>query len=297
MSPLKYSQTKFVTRHNGLNTRLQAFLSTKRGRSIGTDKLKNDLALASASSLKAINCAARIRFAEVFGKDLRVLLGRNNVDDVFFVTLSLHEHAVPFDKSASFNVVACKDATHTLLEGLSFIGIVEAAYYYSAPFMPGARHPFVSWHSHAIVWGTRQSELAKRRRLFNQKHRPFVPGRYAAHYRRITPTIALSYARYMSKSLVNEYTAYPKKREVADPDTGEIIKQLTGKWRNRKRPIRPTNLIRAMQGMDRRTLKQLCFAGGAGKAFRRNLLAVTRKSLHADAVARASQQRRLLFGP
>lgn len=297
MSPLKYSQFDFVARHNGLNTRLKAFLCTKRGRSIGTDKLKNDLALASASSLKAINCAARIRFAEVFGKNLRVLLDRHRGEDVFFVTLNLHEHAVPLDKAASFNVAACKDATHAFLKDLSFIGIVEAAYYYNAPFMPAARHPFVSWHSHAIVWETRQSELAKRRRLLNQKHQPFVPGRYAAHYRRITPAIALSYARYMSKSLINEYTAYPKKREVVDPETGEFIKQLTGKWRNRKRPIRPTNLVRAMQGMDRRTLKQLCFAGGAGKAFRRNLLAVTRKSLHADAAARALRQRRLLFGP
>jgi hypothetical protein len=85
-------------------------------------------------------------------------------------------------------------------------------------------------------------------------------------------------------------------REMVDLQTGETFKQPTGKWINRKRDIRSSNLVRAMTVVGNRTLKQLSFAGGAGKSVRTEALSATRKSLHRDAVARDAETTKLLFG-
>ncbi|MBB3399703.1 hypothetical protein [Rhizobium sp. BK060] len=296
MSTLQLSQADFVARHSELNNRLQAFLLTKRGRQIATKKLKKRLRMSSASSLKAINFVARMQFTEVFSAKLETLLNRRKVKTAFFVTLSLKEHTCPLPQAARFDVTACKAAMRDFLADFSFVGLVEAAYYYHAPFVPGPRRAFVSWHSHAIVWNAEQRELAYRRKRLNRAHSAFVPGWDAAHYRRVTPGAALSYARYVSKSQVNEYTAYPRKREIFDAKTGESTKQPTGKWRNRKRPIRPSNLIRALNVFKERSLKHLTFAGGDGKALRRDILKATRAALHKDAARQTSRRTRLLYG-
>lgn len=297
MSTLQISQSLFDTTHHDLNRRLQYFLRTSRGRSIATERLKNDLRVDQATTLKAINFAARIAFAANFSRLLEISLAHENVTEVFFVTINAREHAVPSQEAVGFNIEHCKAATRKFLKGASFVGIVEAGYYYYAGFSIAPHQPFVSWHSHAIVWAMKRSELAERKRQFNQTHLAFVPGRPAVHYRRISPDTALAYARYMSKSFLKEYTAYPKMLTGSEIGTGEISKRPTGKWRNRKRNIRPTNLVRALTAMGARTLRQLTFGGGTGKVLRRRVLKATRESLQIDATSRAANRRRLLSGP
>ncbi|TAU81971.1 hypothetical protein ELH50_01295 [Rhizobium ruizarguesonis] len=295
MKPLRISKKDFNAQHRSLSDRLHAFSLTKRGRRIGTKSIIKDVKFSSASSLKAINSAARIRFADRFCAKFKAFILENAIDEVFFVTLIVREHAVPLSEAAGFDLVACKEVTSRFFEDLDYIGLIEAAYYYRTPFIAGAHQPFVSWHSHAIVWSVTHRDLAARRQRFNQEHRAFVPGKRAAHFQLTATDSVSSYVRYMSKSLLKEYTAYPKMRKALDLETGEVIKQPTGRWRNRKRSIRPTNLVRAMRAMGGRTLKQLSFAGGTGKGFRRALLKASRDSLKGDAAARTARRRMLLF--
>ncbi|MDK4733540.1 hypothetical protein [Rhizobium sp. CNPSo 3490] len=295
MKPLRISKIEFDAQHRHLNNRLLAFSLTKRGRRLVTQAIRKNVSLSMSSSLKAINSAARIRFADLFCINLRAFALEKSIDEVFFVTLIVRKHAVPLSKAAAFNVAACKEVAGQFLEDLDYIGLIEAAYYYRIPFIGGSQQPFVSWHSHALVWSASHKELSDRRRLFNRAHHAFVPGKRAAHFQMIAMESVSSYVRYMSKSLLKEYTAYPKMRTVVDPRTGELIKQPTGKWRNRKRSIRPTNLVRAMSAMGDRSLEHLTFAGGTGVGLRRALLKASRDSLEKDTATRASRRRALLF--
>ncbi|TBG66578.1 hypothetical protein [Rhizobium leguminosarum] len=295
MKPLRISKIEFNAQHRHLNDRLLAFSLTRRGRRIVTESIKKNVKVSSASSLKAINSAARIRFADLLCTELRAFILENGIDEVFFTTLVVREHAVPLLEAGGFNVVACKGVARNFFDGLDYIGLIEAAYYYRAPFIAGVHQPFVSWHSHAIVWSATHKDLAARRRHFNRTFHPFVPGLRAAHFKLISMDSVSSYVRYMSKSLVKEYTAYPRMRKTVDLKTGDIIKQPTGRWRNRKRTIRPTNLVRAFRVMGGRTLKQLSFAGGTGKGLRRDLLKASRYALEKDAAARIERRRALLF--
>jgi len=124
----------------------------------------------------------------------------------------------------------------------------------------------------------------------------FVPGYKAAHVRPISPATALSYCRYMTKNIVKEYTAYPKKRETIDVATGEIIVQPSGKWRNRKREIRPAGFLRAFPAFENKTLKQMTFAGRQGKPLRKQIFRKTVALLSAEAAARDARIRCRLLG-
>lgn len=296
MSSLSYTKKTFKRQHQALDRRLHQFMRTKRGRDLGVQRLKTWLAFDAALSLKAINAIARIKHAECLVEKLRRFFERKDLASVFFVTLIVREHAVPLTEASKFDVGECKSAACKLLDGLSFIGMVEAAYYYRSLFAFEPRQPVVAWHSHAIVWSADQRELAGRMRGFNEQYQAFVPGATAGHFRKVSAASALSYARYMSKSLLNEYTAYPRMRETVDRATGEILHEPSGKWRNRKRPIRPGNLAKAMKAMGERSLSTLSFAGGSGIDLRRRILAATRRKLRADEAARTANLRRVLFG-
>lgn len=296
MPPLRISRTSFNARHRRLNRQLLDFSITKRGRNIVTAQIKENVQLAAGLSLKAINYAARIRFAQHLVDRLLAVVGQDSAMHILFVTLILEEHAVPFRDAADFDVAACKIASKEFLYGFDYFGFVEPAFFYRAPFVTGRTQPYVSWHSHAIVWTKTKRGLAKKRQSFNRAHRAFIPGWRAAHLRAISLSQLPSYARYMSKNVVKQYTAYPKMKELVDPQTGEIIKRPTGKWRNRKEDIKPTNLVRALTAVGNRTLRQLSFAGGSGKAVRLGALNASVKSLRRDYAARDAQMKKLLFG-
>ncbi|QIO58711.1 hypothetical protein ELI20_01210 [Rhizobium ruizarguesonis] len=296
MKKLTWSQEDFDMLHRNLDAALRAFLHTKRGRALNAHELRSHLNSREALSLKAINAAARMSFSAQFSEKIQRLLFDLGVRKFSFVTLDIDKHSVPLREAASFDVQVCKDLTQQFLNGWNYIGIVEPAFYYQAAFVPAPDGQYFSWHTHAIVWETTQSALTSRRRAFNQAHQPFVPGCTAAHCRRIDSSSAESYARYMTKSIIKEYTAYPKMLAHFDPITGEITKQPSGRWRNRKRPIRPTNLVRAFIAMADRTIEDLAFAGGAGSLLYRDILRSTRLELRMQAANQIAANRDRLFG-
>lgn len=296
MTAFYLSKTSFNTRHRRLNCQIMNYSVTKRGRNVVTAQITQSLQVRSAISLKAINYAARIRFAQHLVEQLRKIVRTSLTSKILFVTLILEEHALPFRQAADFDVEDCKAAAKSFLEGFDYVGFVEPAFYQRAPFIAMHTQPFVSWHSHAIVWTDKPHALAKRRTRFNLTNRAFIPGWRAAHFRTIQPRQLASYTRYMAKNVLKEYIVYPKMQEIVDLATGELIKSPTGKWINRKRDIRPKNLVCALTVVGSRTLKHLSFAGRAGKAVRRRALAKTRNMLVRNAAARASETRRLLFG-
>ncbi|MCA2370384.1 hypothetical protein ATU3B_01995 [Agrobacterium genomosp. 3 str. CIP 111-78] len=295
MSTLKTTNSDFVKTHRDLNDKLHGFCLTKRGRETFTAAMRDHLSQSSAMSLKAINFYARIAFSEAFTAVFEAHCATNDVREVFFVTLVQQEQAFPLGEAAAFDITGCKTSMADLLSDLDFIGVVEGAYYYTAPFAQ-RKEPQISWHSHALVWGVSGREIAERVRASNERMIAFVPGYKAAHVRRISPATALSYCRYMTKNIVKEYTAYPKKRETIDGATGEIIVQPSGKWRNRKREIRPSGFLRAFPAFENKTLKQVTFAGGKGNPLRRGIFKRTIALLSAEAAARDARIRCRLLG-
>lgn len=295
MSTLEITNSDFVKTHRDLNDKLQKFSLTKRGRETFTLAMRAHLSQASAMSLKAINFYARIAFSEAFTAGFEEYCATNDVREVFFVTVVQQEQAFPVREAVAFDITGCKTSMADLLNDLDFIGVVEGAYYYTAPFAH-RKEPQISWHSHAIVWGVSRQEIAERVHASNERMIAFVPGYKAAHVRRISPATALSYCRYMTKNIVKEYTAYPKKRETIDGATGEIIVQPSGKWRNRKREIRPAGFLRAFPAFENKTLKQMTFAGGKGKPLRNGIFKQTAALLSAEAAAREGRIRCRLLG-
>lgn len=295
MSTLEITNSDFVKTHRDLNDKLHKFSLTKKGRETFTLAMRDHLSQSSAMSLKAINFYARIAFSEAFTAGFEDHCATNDVKEVFFVTVVQQGQAFPVREATEFDITGCKNSMTDLLNDLDFIGVVEGAYYYTAPFAQ-RKEPQVSWHSHALVWGVSRREIAERVRAANERMIAFVPGYKAAHVRRISPATALSYCRYMTKNIVKEYTAYPKKRETIDGATGEIIAQPSGKWRNRKREIRHSGFLRAFPVFENKTLKQVTFAGGKGKPLRKQIFKQTVALLRAEAAAKDDRIRRRLLG-
>ncbi|AUC08843.1 hypothetical protein BLX90_00615 [Rhizobium sp. Y9] len=295
MSTLDTTNNDFVKTHRDLNDKLHRFSLTKRGRETFTAAMRDRLSQSSAMSLKAINFYARIAFSEAFTAVFEEHCATNDVREVFFVTVVQQGQAFPVREATEFDITGCKNSMTDLLGDLDFIGVVEGAYYYTTPFAQ-RKEPQISWHSHALVWGVSGQKIAERVRASNERMIAFVPGYKAAHVRRISPATALSYCRYMTKNIVKEYTAYPKKRETIDGATGEIIVQPSGKWRNRKREIRPSGFVRAFPAFENKTLKQVTFASGEGKPLRKKLFKLTIALLSAEAAAKDDRIRRRLLG-
>lgn len=297
MSTLELSLKQFSDAHFEMDRRIKVYINTKTGTEMASEDIRRDLMDSSASSLKAINAKSRVLVAREFWTHVRNYVKLVRRTHVYFVTLILKEHAVPLDRAAGFDVRACKKATRKLLKGFGYIGFIEPAFYYRVPFAEDSSQPYICWHTHSIVLLGTLAELEKRAAAYNASHECFVPNCPAVHIRTLTPDAAAPYALYMSKSILREYTAYPRKREVIDPDTGEFLRIVTGKWFNRKRDARMGNLVRAQLMMNGRTLRQLTFAGGPQVNARKNILKRARKAARVEEKRAAEHRHMLIFGP
>lgn len=161
MSTLEITNSDFVKTHRDLNDKLHKFSLTKKGRETFTLAMRDHLSQSSAMSLKAINFYARIAFSEAFTAGFEDHCATNDVKEVFFVTVVQQGQAFPVREATEFDITGCKNSMTDLLNDLDFIGVVEGAYYYTAPFAQ-RKEPQVSWHSHALVWGVSRREIAER---------------------------------------------------------------------------------------------------------------------------------------
>ena len=220
--------------------------------------------------LYANNAEARINYARIMADHLeRATAPMAAEGSVFWVTFILRQYTVREDEAASFEVKSLQRRVRRILQGCDFVGMVEAALFTNLDVVGAGSVRAVSWHTHALVWGVTPERIAKICDVINTQCQTVVPGITAAHVRPLSPGEVAGRAFYMCKGQISEYRVWPDKTTVPDVDTGQPIKQSTGRYWVRKRSIRTGDLARMCMVFKGRYLNELSFAGGAGSAMRR----------------------------
>ena len=144
--------------------------------------------------------------------------------------------------------------------GLSYLGLVEPAYYVNVcPGTHATGKRMVSWHLHVICWGISRSEIKERIQRLNDTavYLPIADGLPAAHQKRIPRGQLADKFRYLLKAPRKAYRLY--KVERVSPD-GEIV------WRFKQRTseLRPGERLTLLRLMKDMYLDKLAVAGGHG---------------------------------
>ncbi|GEO17787.1 hypothetical protein MAE02_54830 [Microvirga aerophila] len=151
------------------------------------------------------------------------------------------------------------------MQGYSYIGMTEAALYSNWSMKPGSKDKTVLWHVHLFVWRTNRASLKALVDEINNNHESLIPTLCPADYRQIPCDHFIGKVLYLLKS-PQEYRVWSSKDEVVDPETGEIMLQLNGRYRQKSRALRPVDQVRAFRFLRNRYLDHLMLAGGEGKA-------------------------------
>lgn len=223
-----------------------------------------------AELLKAINPYSRIEFTRALVFELSEIASK--CEAVYFVTIISNQHAGALKDLSGFDIKRYRKWVRAALGNLDHIGLADLAYYYRSPFLEDGSVPFGSWHCHVIVWNTSPGELQKLKRQLNFTELTFVPGAMPFHYQARRPEEVAEMVFYMAKGIVSEYSAFPISREIVDQTSGEITKMPSAKWRNQKRKIGPAALIKAINCVGPKDMKDLCIAGGSGKDVKRKVI-------------------------
>jgi hypothetical protein len=146
------------------------------------------------------------------------------------------------------------------LRGLSYVGMLEPAYYVNVcegTHVHGNR--MVSWHLHLIAWGEARKKLRERIDRLNDKRvlLPIADGLAAAHRKRISKGKLASKIAYVLKAPKKAYRLF--KREFMTSD-GEVIY----KFKQKKNDFRPGARLSVFRLMQEMYLDQLAVAGGEG---------------------------------
>lgn len=185
---------------------------------------------------------------------------------LFFVTLADKGCATGHDATA-IDIPAFIRKLRRGLKGLSYIAIIEPAYYVN--IVTGAYcywNRAVFWHLHAVCWGASKGDIKARIDRLNRMHgnyRPLAQGLPAAHAKRIPKTFKPVYHlgikfRYMLKSPKDSYRLF--KRTSAKPKGATPGRPYTQK-KSRLRPGERVTLFHLMKDL---YLDKLAFAGGQG---------------------------------
>ncbi len=257
--------TDFTEIHAELDHKLRTHMISGRGKHLFDDALKERLQDRSAHQLPAVNARARIKFAT--GMLASFLTAVDEKHQKFrFVTFSPRDFAVPLSQAADFDHELVRDWAMHRLAGYHFVGMVEAAFYTNANAIPGVVEPMVSWHAHAVVWGDRLHVLDARCEALNLKFAALLPGKTAARSDVRTRKTAKERMIYMSKGPVQDYRVFAKKREVVDPETGEIKAVASREFGQKEWMLKPGNAVKIFKVMGDRTIPDLAFSGGDGDA-------------------------------
>lgn len=226
-------------------------------------------------ALAAVNREARIRwgqavcqgFADYFNIDKRRPYPTD--ERLFFVTLADRGCFTSADER-EVDVASFIKHLRPGLQGLSYIGMLEPAYYVNivpTAFFPDKRALF--WHLHAICWGETAKQLRKRIAELNKsnRYRPIADGIPAAHQKRIPrkykPTYHLAVKLgYMLKSPRKAYRLYQADWETVDGN------RIAG-FKQKKAPLRPGERVTLFHQLKDQYLDRLALAGGDGVAILR----------------------------
>jgi hypothetical protein len=212
--------------------------------------------------LAANNPAARIHFYRHWAyHGHQFANGHNN----YLVTFTPERYVKPLPVAKSFNIKKLQAWVRNLLQGFDYVAVVELAYY--SNFKLGLLDPpVIAFHVHVIVRNPNTYRLRQIMGEINRTHRSLVPGCPAADMRPITPGDHHTVLKYIVKEPSGNYRAYPMRREVTDPETGEIQSWMTGRFRQKWKLASPGVQLRTRDVIKDWHLDKMILAGGAGRA-------------------------------
>jgi hypothetical protein len=253
------------------NEALKRFAASTRGRHVVSDALLARIRDDQAKSLKATNARARIAVARASVEELSALIAKGRMPPAYFASLASKRFAVPLEEAAAFDVQQMIDWMSPWLDRFHHLTIVEAALYTKLPGWSGA---VVSWHTHSIIWGTGDWVMQTITDGFCHQEEPLVRGRTPGHFRRLASSKTVeNRALYMLKPPLKDYRVYPLIEEFADHLTGEVIERETGIDQQRKRDLRPGDLVKIYDVLADRHIPSLMFGGGKGAKLRDRIVA------------------------
>lgn len=277
------TQRVFIKTHEKIDKAITKKLFTPLGEQLLTMELRDALLEREAKRLYAINKRSRIAFAKSIHHILKRLVNKKAKTAAYhFVTLTPRTFAVPISQAPAMDVGRIIRWAKRYLGKCHFIACVEAAIYPNLAKAGLAREITVSWHVHAIVWGRKRDAVKDLVNNVTKRCPSLLPGVPAGHAEVFSASEILGRVWYSFKAPCSEHNVYPMKREDVDWKTGEIFTLPTGRFRQKKRELRPGHAVRMVEGMGTRTIPELAFGGGNGIALLGRAEKVARRMLEKE---------------
>lgn len=257
----------YIEDHAKRNQKLKEFLESKKGAKKRPSRdVMQQLDGSNAIFLYANNVPGRVAFVRAADRYLSDIIELGSTHkNFFFVTLTPIDFVMPIEQASEFDPKKLRIWVRKRLSGFHFIGMIEAAMFSNFGRPAGEKGAMIAWHVHAIVWGTGEAALRRVTKEINAGVNALVPGCRAADCQKIAPDQVLEKLLYSLKMPQKEYRAYPMMQEVVDQRTGEIVKEATGRYRTRKRDLRPGDAAAMLTVMSEQYVDRLTFAGGDGR--------------------------------
>lgn len=249
-------------------------------------KMRKALELRGAHKLHAVNLKCRFQLGTSLNDALKSHFRECRIATAYFVTLVSEVHAVNAAIGREHDLAAHRQWIASILDGISFLGMIEPAYYPRVSFMPPSNEDWISWHAHMVLWDVTAATLKELKRRVNSSESSFRPGASVFHFRKAQVCNIEAEVAYMCKSPRSEHYTYPVKRRVVDARTGEKRFAPTGTYKQNKREIRSGKLPVVLSALANKSISSLCVSGGAGTRIASMALSSAKRALDREKKAR-----------
>jgi hypothetical protein len=255
-------------------------------------------------SLLAVNSFSRRIWGETISNVISRFFceagdGTAHNQDVYFVSLMDIGCARPFQhRLTEAELIVIKQRLRYGLRGLSYLGMVEPAYYVN--LQEGTRYDgtrCMFWHLHALVWGVSEEDLKRRFRKLAHERRycAIAKGLKATHTRKVDQGRLPAHVAYLVKSPSKAYRVSVRDRRDS---RGQPVRSSDGaalkQFKQGKANLRHGERITIFHAMKHLYLDQLAVAGGEGVPL---LKETKRVALTKNSSALILNERSRLAGP
>lgn len=210
----------------------------------------------------AVNAHVRIDAAEIILDRLEsfALQIRKRAPLVSSVVVTSDQWLTSLPDACAIDICKIRDELHDAFRGLSYVGMIEPAFY------PRRRHPgititgMVSWHAHLLFWDAQRETLGQAVAKINRGTTGPLYGVAPASLRRRSWNSAAECLCYLLKSPAKSYSTR-RMPERIDPGTGEIIAEHDLQIPQKLRPGQHVHMRNALREF---ALDDLLLAGDKG---------------------------------
>lgn len=226
-----------------------------------------------SSDLNAGNPYARIKWGDVLWSEFVShfdLCEENPLPEIPLFWLTLVDiGCFTAHDAEQINLAAIIHKLRGGLGGLSYIGMIDAAYYTNiAPGTEFSERRGVNWHLHLFAWGETRKQIKARFATLNDSndnYRPIIPEGLGADWKQVTEEMLPIRFRYMLKTPRKSYRI--GRKELCDPEG-----RVDFKFMQNKSDLRPGERVTLFLLLKRFWLNELTVAGGEGVELRRRAL-------------------------